>query len=231
MFIADTKYLENMSLKSDRYEQSAVAYLKSIGEKAEWLGGGDSHQPDIRRDGDKFSEVKMSEAQGAQFLANYNGTIFQFGSTGPSVARQKLIDVMNRNPRTYQASNSFLVSEDQEICFDAVREYYSNKGVDEFMTQSENGEWIRTKLDDLCQRYTFKAIYRNKKSGSRKLPLKDDELFDFSVERREDRVFALDRTKANTYPMPGYFINEDLEIRKLASRSDSCILFEIKFKS
>lgn len=220
-----------MSARSDRYEQSAVAYLRSIDENAEWLGGGDSHQPDIKRDNNRFSEVKMPEAQGAQFLANYNGTEFEFGSTGPFVARQQLIDVMNRNPKTFLASGSFLVSDDQDICFNAVREYYSNKGVDEFMTQAKNGEWVRTKLDDLCDRYTFKATYRNKKSGSRKLPIKDDELFDFSVKRIEARAFARDKSLANTSPMPGYFINGDLEIRKLANRSDSCIIFEIKFKS
>ena len=220
-----------MSKRSDKYEQHAVEYLIQEGIDAQWLGGSNANQQDISiNNGESFIEVKMRSAQGAQFLAKKVDGEFKFSSEGESGDSQQIIDLMNENKSIFSSKGNYVVTDDEDVCFRAIKKHYSSKGVAKFMTKNKKGRWMITDIEDLKKNYSFSAIYRNKKSGSRCLPKSEDNIFEFEVDRQGKRAYCTDESLKNKYIGDHHWINESLEIRKLSNRSDSCVVFQIKFK-
>lgn len=222
-----------MSTRSDNYEKKCVEELISLGYDASWTGGSDSTKPDILikdPSGDYFVEVKMRSAQGAQFLVNLVENTFIFSSAGDEALAKPLVSIMNKNKDKFKKSGTHLVTENQNLCFEYISKYYADKGVKNFATKI-NKKWKFTPIEDLLSTYTVTAKYRKKKSGSRSLPKKDDQYFSsFPLVRKGKRVYINDKNFAKTYLGDEYYVNENLEIRKLSNRSDSCIIFEFKSK-
>ena len=222
-----------MSTRSDNYEKKCVQELISLGYDASWLGGSDSTKPDIKVksfEHDYHIEVKMRSAQGAQFLVNLIDDKFVFSSNGKATFANPLVDLMNENKDKFKKSGTHIVTKDQKLCFDYVSDYYLNKGVRYFATKI-NKKWKFTPIKDLLKTYTLTANYRKKKSGSRSLPLKDDKYFSsLPIYRKGKKAFINDKNYAKTYLGTEFYVNENLEIRKLSKRSDSCIIFKFKSK-
>ena len=231
-----------MSKRSDNYEKAACSHLKSLkdGSRYKWIGGSDCTNPDIECKTGKtitYIEVKMRSAQGAQFLVSETKTGYTYASKDDKMEKTTnwIINMMSKNKHKYNRNRANTVTENQERCYRILKRYYKSKGVKSFMTKTKTGKWIITSIDCLKDRYTFQAVYRNKKSGSRKLPAKDDNdiikiLGAKMFERKGARAFCLDKAKFRTYLSDNYFVGITGEIRKLSDRKDSCVLFLIKAK-
>jgi hypothetical protein len=232
----------DVSKRSDNYEKAACSYLKSLkdGKQYKWTGGSDPTKPDIEcKFGDVVSyiEVKMRSAQGAQILVSDVGSKFIYVGKETKMVKTMnwMLNMMSRNKLKYSSTTANVITKNQDRCCRILKRYYKIKGVKSFATKTKTGKWVITDIDCIKDKYTFEAVYRNKKSGSRKLPVKYDEdvikLLGANMFKREGkRAFCLDKQKFRSYLSEDYFVGLTGEIRKLASRKDSCVLFKIKAK-
>lgn len=148
-------------------------------------GGTSSHSLDIivsGKNGKKEKkinlEVKCAPAQCGQFVMERVAGQFRFKTnskrTEVSTLQKEFIAFINFNYNKVEVTQAAIeVNYPQKKICDLVKEHYEKKGVQFFVTGSQNNpDFIIVPLKEIDKVFSFKANLRNKKSGTRAMPKK-----------------------------------------------------------
>lgn len=240
------------------YEQIKNSYSKKD-VKFIHAGNSDSTESDIRvfyKNNNVFNiEVKMPSAQSSQFVVLNDGTKFVFSNKNKVKSNSysdAIIKELNESYDIYKDVNKkgIKVSIETSLAKNWIISTNKNNNVKFIATILEDNKTELFELSELTDYFNIITIYRRKKSGSSKLPARNESDFrsllnketkDYKYERKGKKSFVeIDGSKY--YKKKIYSVEMDClyffsptggnkyEIRKLGKTNNPNIIFELQIK-
>ena len=154
------------------FELECFKYLKKKypNKKVIYHGGSDSTKADIQVD-DIFYECKYCPSQCSQFVVYFCDNIFRYSAKNKNAENKFSRNIINfMNSDIINFSNEAIKNKIikypgcEEDFFGCIKEFYRRKNVKYFITNN----FLIIPLEDIDQYFNVSAVYRAKKSGSRK---------------------------------------------------------------